>query len=110
MSEGKGEALSESLAGLSVAEPTAAPTEADTGSLSSEAAPKPHAGDKIQGVVNWFNVAKGFGTAHLFSSVACTFLSSRAIGGRDANSAVSLVTRIVRGVPRTCVYVTRLSR
>ena len=81
MSDGKGEALASELAALSVAE-ASAPPDGDDERSSGEPAEGMCPGEKIKGVVSWFNVAKGFGARRRLSSVARPFFPWRAFARR----------------------------
>ena len=82
MSDGKGEALASELAALSVEE-ASAPPDGDGEKPSAEPAEGTDKGEKIKGVVSWFNVAKGFGAcAWSFQRGNHLFFSERAFARR----------------------------
>ena len=95
------EALSGSLAALAVEDaPAAAESEASEPSGDPAAPAEIAPGDTIKGVVNWFNVAKGFGTAHheFFPAWrACHFLSSRAFLAQGREVGAPSRTRWIGG-------------
>ena len=88
MSDGKGEALASELAALSVEE-TSAPPDGDGEKPSAEPAEGTDKGEKIKGVVSWFNVAKGFGArASSFQrGIHLLFPSARSRGAPRARAA-----------------------
>jgi hypothetical protein len=90
MSDGKGEALASELAALSVEEaPATAETVAEKASADVQTEEKPV--EKIKGVVNWFDVSKGFGTrSWLFQrGMQLLFSRERSVPSREGARAAT---------------------